>query len=91
MGSELGGTLLLVVLVIVLLLLGRRRLEQLDPDGLAARLRHELDGRPPVYSAETTAGMEAEFIRDRLPKRFPWLVLLGVLVFVGALAWWIAR
>jgi hypothetical protein len=91
MGSELGGTLLLVVLVVVLLLLGKRRLEKLDPSGLATRLRHELGDRMPVYSAETTAGNEAEFTRERLPKRFPWLLLFGVIVLAGALAWWVTR
>ena len=91
MESELGGVLLLVVLVVVLLLLGRKRLEQLDASGLATRLKQELDGRMPVYSAETTTGKEAEFIRDHLPKRFPWLLLLGVSVLVGAIAWWVTR
>ena len=91
MGSDLGGILALVLLVVVLLLLGRNRLEQLDPSGLARQLRHELDGRMPVYSAETTAGKEAEFIRDRLPKRVPWLVFFGVLIVVGALVWWLTR
>jgi hypothetical protein len=77
--------------VLVALLLGRHRLR-----GLGARsdeidrLRAEL-GRVPVYSAETTQGREAEFIRDRLPKRFPyWLVLVAVLA-VGAALWWLSH
>jgi hypothetical protein len=92
MEASLGGTLLLIVLVVALLLIGKKRLDRLDASGLVTRLRHELDGRTPVYSAETTTGKEAEFIRDHLPQRFPWLVLLAVLVVVGgALAWWLTR
>jgi len=52
-------------------------------------LEHELLGRLPVFSAETTHGKEAEFIRDRLPHRMPWmLVALAALGAAGALVWW---
>jgi hypothetical protein len=97
------STLLPVLLLVAVLLLAKNRLRrldaadlvrrlrrELDADDLAARLRRELDGLP-VYSAETTTGKEAEFIRDRLPRRFSWLVLVAVLVLVGALAWWLTR
>jgi hypothetical protein len=93
MGSELGG-LLVTMLVVALLIIGRKRLEHLDVDDLAMQLRNELKGRIPVYSAETTAGNEAEFIRDRLPRRFSawlFLVFLGGLVTFGGLAWWLTR
>ena len=91
MEANLGGTLLLVALVVVLLLIGKKRLERLEASGLATRLRRELEGRTPVYSAETATGKEAEFIRDRLPKRFPRLMAFAVLVILGALAWWLTR
>jgi hypothetical protein len=45
----------------------------------------------PVYSAETTNGREAEFIRDRLPKRFPTVAVLVVIMIFGATAWWLTR
>jgi hypothetical protein len=45
----------------------------------------------PVYSAETIRAKEAEFIRDRLPKRLPLgLAALAVLAF-GGVAWWLAH
>jgi hypothetical protein len=45
----------------------------------------------PVYSAETTNGKEAEFIRDRLPRRFPTVIAVVLAVFLAAAAWWISR
>lgn len=52
------------------------------------QLANELEGQP-VFSAETTRGTEAEFIRDRLPGRVPrWLVALATLATLGALLWW---
>jgi hypothetical protein len=91
MEANLGGTLLLAVLVVALLLIGKERLERLGASAAAARLRQELEGRTPVYSAETVTAREAEFIRDRLPRRFPWLVAFAVLAGLGALAWWLTR
>jgi hypothetical protein len=93
MGFAHGAEWFLLILVIVLLVVGRRRLDGLDGlDGasLANGLRREL-GRMPVYSAETTSGNEAEFIRDRLPRRFPTLLLVGAVLVVGALVWWLTR
>jgi hypothetical protein len=98
------GTLLPVLLLVAVLLLGKNRLRRLGAGDLGTRLRHELDaddlaerlrgellGRMPVYSAETTTGKEAEFIRDRLPRRFSWPVMVAGVVLVGALAWWLTR
>ena len=53
------------------------------------RLGAELGAWLPVFSAETTRGTEAEFVRDRLPQRFPrWLVYLFALGVLGTLLWW---
>jgi hypothetical protein len=60
-------------------------------DGTLNQAVHELRQRFPVYSAETTNGKEAEFIRDRLPKRIPvWTLLIAVIV-LGGLAWWLGQ
>ena len=83
---------LLIILVIVALILGSKRLRGLrDPfRGLERELGNALH-RTPVFSAETTRGKEAEFIRDRLPKRFPTGIALALLVLFIAAAWWLAR
>jgi hypothetical protein len=86
----------MLLLAIVLLILGMRR----PPwayrgvalfDEYWPRLRHELKSRVPVYSAETTQGKEAEFIRDRVPQRFPALIVLVAVAAFGAVAWWLMR
>ena len=60
-------------------------------DGIQQQALRELRHRFPVYSAETTNGKEAEFIRDRLPRRIPfWTLFIAVLV-LGGLAWWLGR
>jgi hypothetical protein len=55
------------------------------------QLDHELRARLPVFSAETVAGKEAEFIRDRLPGRLTAAVIvLAAVGVVGTLAaWWL--
>ena len=64
------------------------------------RLGNELDRhvdrdrwvrRLPVFSAETVRGKEAEFIRDRLPRKAPRARLLFALLFIGVLVWWLTR
>lgn len=60
-------------------------------DGTLNQAVDELLQRFGVYSAETTNGKEAEFIRDRLPKRSPvWTPLIAVIV-LGGLAWWLGQ
>ncbi len=81
---------LLIILAIVALIFGTRRRNRIDNDSMRSQLHKEL-GRMPVYSAETTDGKEAEFIRDRLPKRFPTAIVLVVVVIFGAVAWWLTR
>lgn len=53
------------------------------------QFRHEIGRLFPLWSAATTENREAEFVNDRLPDRFPfWLVVL-VIVAVGVFIWWI--
>lgn len=81
--------MLMIAAVVVALIFGRHRLRNLgargdELDRLGAELR-----QMPVYSAETTQGKEAEFIRDRLPNRFPWWLLLAGALVGAAAAWWL--
>jgi len=85
---------LVAVLVVVALIVGSGRyLRGLrgDADLLARELSDAVQRRMPVYSAETTRGKEAEFIRDRLPNRFPTAIVVAVLVLFAAAAWWLTR
>jgi hypothetical protein len=72
-----------LILVVVAVIFWTRRQR-----GYLGHLRHELLSRFLVYSAETTRGKEAEFIRERLPRKIPMtlIVLLALGVF-GAVAW----
>jgi hypothetical protein len=90
---HLGTQLLAIILLIVLVVLAGRHLRSLrDPaDALARELRDEIHRRMPVFSAETTRGTEAEFIRDRLPRRFPFALAIAALVLFLAADWWLNR
>jgi hypothetical protein len=63
--------------------LGRELDRRVDRNRLALRLK--------VYSAETIHGKEAEFIRERLPRKAPRARYVLLLVFVGVLVWWLTR
>jgi hypothetical protein len=81
------------MLVIVLIIVAGPHLSRLRGlDGNLSRLQAELH-RLPVYSAETIHHEEAEFIRDKLPKRFPTALVIGLCVlFAAAALWlWLAR
>ncbi|HTQ35627.1 MAG TPA: hypothetical protein VMH77_01215 [Steroidobacteraceae bacterium] len=82
----------LIVLMIVVLIFGTGRAMGNDGNWLPrySRLRKE-SGHMPVHSAETTDGEEAEFIRDRLPERFPAALILVASVILGAAVWWFTR
>ena len=65
-------------------------------DQLGYELDHRFDRkrwqrRLPVFSAETIHGKEAEFIRDRLPRRAPLARFVLLLFLIGVFAWWFAR
>jgi hypothetical protein len=80
---------LAALLVIVLIIVAVPYLRRLDGmPGNLARLQAELQ-RLPVYSAETIRHKEAEFIRDRLPKRFPIALVVAMCVLFAAAAWWL--
>lgn len=84
---------LLIILVIVMLVFGSRHLRTLGghADQLSRELSDSVHRRMPVFSAETTRGKEAEFIRDRLPKHFPTAIFIAALVLFAAAAWWLTR
>jgi hypothetical protein len=80
--------LIALIITIALLVIGWRRLGLSLPD-LLTQLNEELLQRKPVYSAETIKRKEAEFIRDRLPKKLPLRTFLLLIVVLGAAAWWL--
>ena len=90
---HIGTQLLAALALILLLLVGHRHVRNLrgPADALARELRDAAQRRLPVYSAETTRGQEAEFIRDRLPKRFPTAIVVALFVLYAAAAWWLTR
>lgn len=47
--------------------------------------------RIPVHSAETIRGKEAEFIRDRLPRKAPSARYVLLLLLAGVLVWSLTR
>src|SRR5262247_3810116 len=63
--------------------LGRELDRRVDRNRLALRLK--------VYSAETIHGKEAEFIRERLPRKAPRARAVLLLIVVGVIVWWLAR
>ena len=84
--------LIAILCIVVLLLLGKSRLSQLGfrGDDLSQLVR-EFQRHMPVYSAETIQSREAEFIRDRLRKRFlPWAIPLAILL-AAAVIWWLTK
>jgi hypothetical protein len=47
--------------------------------------------RLPVFSAETIHGKEAEFIRERLPRKAPLARFVVLLLLIGVFLWLFAR
>lgn len=100
MDMTFPSLVLVVVLAWIIFTLG-------DPPQFGRQLRahldqlgHELDRRVdrnrwrlrlPVFSAETIRGKEAEFIRERLPRKAPYARFVVLLFLIGVLAWWFAR
>lgn len=68
--------------------------------GQLDQLGHELDlridrnrwvRRLPVFSAETIQSKEAEFIRERLPRKAPLARFVVLLFLIGVFLWLFAR
>jgi hypothetical protein len=73
-------------------LLQQIELEMRAGGWLGRGLEHVRRFRMPIYSAETVQGKEGEFIRDRLPTKFPTLLVLVVgTVGVMLAIWWAMR
>jgi hypothetical protein len=58
-------------------LLRQIELEMREGGWLGRRMGRAARFRLPVYSAETVQGKEAEFIRDRLPLRWPVVLMMA--------------
>jgi Sec-independent protein translocase protein TatA len=100
---SLGLPELLLMTVVALLVFGGAR----PPPSFWRHLRghfdqlgNELDRRfdrerwvrrIPVHSAETLRGREAQFIRDRLPRKAPRARYVLLLVLAGVLVWSLTR
>ena len=80
----------LIILAVVVFIFGTKRFSRIDKELLRSQIERE-PGRMPVYSAETTNGKEAEFIRDRLPRRFPTVLALVIAAVLVAVAWRLTR
>lgn len=79
---------LLILILIVLLVFGARRTRHIS-NGLYQSMQSM---RPEVFSAETIDHHEAEFVRDRSPRRFPiWLVTVVFISVMTVLVWWTGR
>ena len=74
-------------------LLRQLALEMHEGRWLGRRLAQAARFRLPVYSAETVAGREAEFIRDRLPIKaaVTLVILLALLALLLAAFWFVSR
>jgi len=82
---------MVILIVVAMLVLGSRHFRRMTRRDDTSPLQAELRRRMPVFSAETTGGKEAEFIRDRLPKRFPYALVLVAALVLGGIAWWASR
>jgi hypothetical protein len=81
--------LVAAILTIALLIRGARRFDRHWPQ-LLQQLRREVR-HIAVYSAETLQGLETEFVRDRLPTKFPAMLILLMVLAWAAVTWWLSR
>jgi hypothetical protein len=67
--------------------------DQRKPASLLRALQRELRPHLAVFSAETVRGKEADFIRERLTRRVPRMLLfmLGAFGVMLVAAWWLTR
>ena len=101
MNSSLTPAFVLLTIAVVVILslrdppsFWRQVRDHLDQLGNELDLRIDRERwvrRLPVFSAQTIHGKEAEFIRDRLPRKAPRARFVVLLFLVGVLAWWFAR
>ena len=79
--------LLLILVLLVAVFMARRFLANRAEDGesLSAQVSKARTEKGPV--AETAKGKEAEFVRDRLPSRWPIVVGLVIVAVLGATTW----
>jgi len=79
--------------VVVVLIRGMHEISRFGVLGdQLSRGLDELKRHVPVYSAESVAGREAEFIRDELPKTPVRSLLVGIaLLVLLVVAWWLTR
>ena len=100
--SLLDATLLPALVLLAWVLLTRREppsfwgqvRDQLNQLGNELDRRFDRDRwvrRLPVFSAETVRGKEAEFIRERLPRKAPRARFVLLLFLIGVLVWWLTR
>jgi hypothetical protein len=82
---DIGSEQIAFLIAIALLVFWTRHISR---DDTVSRLADALKRRMPVLSAETTRGKEGQFIRDGVPKRFTfWLVLVAAFVFAAVTVW----
>jgi Sec-independent protein translocase protein TatA len=86
--AQLFAVLLLIALVT---LANERRREIGEAVEALARELRDATRHFRLYSAETTRGREAEFIRDRLPKHLSTSVLIAFFVLCSVAIWWLTR
>jgi hypothetical protein len=86
---QLFVTLLLLLLLAILAKQHRREIGD-AVDTLTRELR-DATRHFRMFSAETTRGREAEFIRDRLSQHWPTMLLVAILVLWAAAEWWLTR
>jgi len=103
MDQSLLPELVLVTLATVLLIVAisgnppsflRQLRDHLEQLGLELDRRFDRDRRAlrlKVYSAETIHGKEAEFIRERVPRKAPRARAVLLLLVVGVIVWWLTR
>jgi hypothetical protein len=93
--SHTAAQVLAILLLLALAIIAGPNLRALggDLEVAIARLNDELRQHwLPLYSAETIRHKEAEFIRDRLPRRFPTALVVAFFVLTAAATWlWLTR
>lgn len=61
------------------------------PSAIVSLGRHRWTRRLPVFAAETVRGKEAEFIRERVPRKAPLARFVVLMFLIGVFLWLFAR